>query len=172
MTHYLIFPKYKRNRSNFQVIWLRFWVVQCNRNATLMIYVTERKSTILRPSNLRHTRSWRWYLMERLALAMWCLQVTPRCIDMAQETRWMNEWSPKACSWQLKNHHYNKLKFGETERESFVYSSTEVFVPRDMSDLAKCWQISNTRTKSGALIYSIHPPLLFPNLILLKSKFL
>jgi hypothetical protein len=125
----------------------------------------------LKLSNLRHTRSWRWYLMERLARAMWCLQVTPRCIDMAQETEWMNEWSPKAWSWQLKNHHYNKLKFGETERESCVYSSTEVFVPRDMSDLARCWQISNTRTKSGALIYFISPLLPFSNLILLKSKF-
>jgi len=91
--------------------------------------------------------------MERLAEAMWCLQVTPRCIDMAQETEWMNEWSPKAWSWQLKNHHYNKLKFGETERESCVYSSTEVFVPRDMSDLAQWWQISNTRTKSGNFFY-------------------
>lgn len=144
--------------------------MQCNTNAALMMYVTEHKSTFLKLSNLRHTRSWRWYLMERLARAMWCLQVTPRCIDMAQETEWMNEWSPKAWSWQLKNHHYNKLKFGETERESCVYSSTEVFVPRDMSDLAQCWQVRNSRTKSRALIYSIHPLLPSSNLIPLKSK--
>jgi len=78
---------------------------------------------------------------------MWCLQVTPRCIDMAQETEWMNEWSPKAWSWQLKNHHYNKLKFGETERECCVYRSTEVFVPRYMNDLAQWSQINNTRKK-------------------------
>lgn len=60
--------------------------------------------------------------MERLVRAMWRLQVTARCIDMAQETEWMNEWSPEAWSWQLKNHHYNKLKFGEKERDGSIYS--------------------------------------------------